>query len=232
MMRRFIICALALAVMTSSAVAAERSVALPAPLYDPAPDRSGEKRLVLAGGCFWGVQGVFQHVKGVSRVLSGYAGGDKETAHYQRVGRGDTGHAEAVEIVYDPATVSLGELLRIYFSVVHDPTQLNRQGPDTGTQYRSAIFVSDPVQAKVAREYIAQLSAAKIFHARIVTKLEKFTGFYPAEAYHQDYLIHHPDEPYVAFNDLPKVEALRALYPALWRDPPALSGVGAVSPAM
>jgi peptide-methionine (S)-S-oxide reductase len=232
MMLRIIVFALALSVATTSAGAAGRAVILPAPLYDPAPERSGEKRLVLAGGCFWGVQGVFQHVKGVTRVLAGYAGGEKETAHYQRVGRGDTGHAEAVEIVYDPASVSLGELLRVYFSVVHDPTQLNRQGPDTGTQYRSAIFVSEPVQAKVAREYIAQLSAAKIFEGRIVTKLEKFTGFYPAEAYHQDYLAHHPDEPYVAFNDLPKVEALRLLYPALWRDPPALTGAGAKSPAM
>ena len=224
---------LSLALTASSAIASGRAVSLPAPVYDPARDASGEKRVVLAGGCFWGVQGVFQHVKGVTRVLSGYAGGEKETAHYQRVGRGDTGHAEAVEIVYDPGTVSLGDLLRVYFSVVHDPTQLNRQGPDTGTQYRSAIFVSDPGQAKIAREYIAQLSAAKVFHARIVTKLEKLTGFYPAEAYHQDYLVRHPDEPYIAFNDLPKVEALRTLYPVLWRDPPALTGgSSAPSPEM
>lgn len=223
MTSRALFLVLALVLSTAPAVAAERAVSLPAPAYNPAPGRSGEKRLVLAGGCFWGVQGVFQHVKGVNRVVAGYAGGEKETAQYQRVGRGDTGHAESVEVAYDPATISLGDLLRVYFSVVHDPTQLNRQGPDTGTQYRSAIFVSDPFQAKVAREYIAQLAASGAYRAPIVTKIEKLSGFYPAETYHQDYLVRHPDDDYVAFNDIPKVEALRRLYPALWQDQPALT---------
>jgi peptide-methionine (S)-S-oxide reductase len=223
---------LALVLSAATAGAAERAVSLPAPAYDPAPGKGGEKRLVLAGGCFWGVQGVFQHVRGVNRVVAGYAGGEKETAQYRRVGRGDTGHAESVEIAYDPATISLGELLRVYFSVVHDPTQLNRQGPDTGTQYRSAIFISDTFQSRVAREYIAQLSASGAFSAPIVTKLEKLSGFYPAETYHQDYLVRHPDDDYVAFNDIPKVEALRRLYPALWRDHPALTRPADRSPAM
>lgn len=223
---------LSVVLATAPVAAAERAVSLPAPVYDPSPGKAGERRLVVAGGCFWGVQGVFQHVKGVNRVVAGYAGGEKETAQYQRVGRGDTGHAESVEIAYDPAVVSLGELLRVYFSVVHDPTQVNRQGPDTGTQYRSAIFVSDQIQAKVAREYIAQLAATGAFRAPIVTKLEKLTGFYPAEAYHQDYLVRHPDDPYIAFNDIPKIDALRRLYPALWRDPPALTRAAAAPRAM
>lgn len=229
---RALLLVLSVVFATAPVAAAERAVSLPAPVYDPAPGKAGERRLVVAGGCFWGVQGVFQHVKGVNRVVAGYAGGEKETAQYQRVGRGETGHAESVEIAYDPAVVSLGELLRVYFSVVHDPTQLNRQGPDTGTQYRSAIFVADQIQAKVAREYIAQLAATGAFRAPIVTKLEKLTGFYPAEAYHQDYLVRHPDDPYIAFNDIPKVDALRTLYPALWRDHPALTRAAAAPRAM
>jgi peptide-methionine (S)-S-oxide reductase len=213
----------AVAFLASPSLGAERAVSLPPPAYDPAPDGAGEQRLVVAGGCFWGVQGVFQHVKGVSRAVSGYAGGAKETAHYDRVSGGDTGHAEAVEIAYDPKTVSLGKLLQVYFSVAHDPTQLNRQGPDAGTQYRSAIFVSGPEQEKVAREYIAQLSAAKLFGAPIATTLEPLTHFYPAEAYHQDYLIHNPRAPYIVYNDLPKIENLKRLLPALYRDAPALT---------
>lgn len=204
--------------------AAERAVLLPAPADDPAPASDGAQKLVVAGGCFWGVQGVFQHVKGVTRAVSGYAGGARETARYEKVSRGDTGHAEAVEITYDPKVVSLGQLLRVYFSVAHDPTQRDRQGPDEGTQYRSAIFAADAAQEKAARGYIAQLSAAKAFPAPIATKLEPLTRFYPAEAYHQDYLVHHPDAPYIVVNDLPKIENLKRLFPALYRDAPALTG--------
>jgi peptide-methionine (S)-S-oxide reductase len=222
-MKRLLFAFVAVAFLAAPSLGAERAVSLPAPVYDPAPDGAGEQKLVVAGGCFWGVQGVFQHVKGVSRAVSGYAGGAKETAHYDRVSGGDTGHAEAVEIAYDPKTVSLGKLLQVYFSVAHDPTQLNRQGPDAGTQYRSAIFVSGPEQEKVAREYIAQLSAAKLFGAPIATTLEPLTHFYPAEAYHQDYLIHNPRAPYIVYNDLPKIENLKRLLPALYRDAPALT---------
>jgi peptide-methionine (S)-S-oxide reductase len=203
--------------------AAERAVVLPAPAYDPPAASGGEQKLVVAGGCFWGVQGVFQRVKGVSRAVSGYAGGAKETARYDKVSQGDTDHAESVEITYDPKAVSLGELLRVYFSVAHDPTQLNRQGPDQGKQYRSAIFVANAEQEKIARDYIAQLSAAKAFSAPIVTTLEPLKAFYPAEAYHQDYLLRHPTQPYIVYNDLPKVENLKSLFPSLYRERPALT---------
>ncbi len=215
--------------LASGPVYAEPAKPLPPPRYDPAPAAQKTQKIVVAGGCFWGVQGVFQHVKGVTRVVSGYAGGDRSTAHYQRVGMGDTGHAESVEITYDPQRVSLGTLLQVFFSVAHDPTQFNRQGPDTGPQYRSAIFVSDAAQAKVAREYIAQLQSAKVFAQPIVTRIEPLTRFYPAEPYHQDYLIHHPDEPYILFNDLPKIEALKVNYPALWRDAPVVSALEGVT---
>jgi peptide-methionine (S)-S-oxide reductase len=203
--------------------AAERAVVLPAPAYDPPAASSREEKLVLAGGCFWGVQGVFQHVKGVSRAVSGYAGGAKATADYDAVSRGDTGHAESVEITYDPKTVTLGELLRVYFSVAHDPTQLNRQGPDAGAQYRSTIFVTNGGQEKVARNYIAQLSKAKAFSAPIVTTLESLQEFYPAEPYHQDYLVRHPAQPYIVYNDLPKIDDLKRLFPSLYRESPALT---------
>jgi peptide-methionine (S)-S-oxide reductase len=183
----------------------------------------GEQKLVVAGGCFWGVQGVFQHVKGVSRAVSGYAGGAKETAHYDRVSQGDSGHAESVEITYDPKEVSVGELLRVYFSVAHDPTQLNRQGPDVGTQYRSAIFVTSPEEEKIVRDYIAQLSSAKAFSAPIVTRLEPLEAFYPAETYHQDYLVRHPAQPYIVYNDLPKIDNLKRLFPSLYRASPAIT---------
>jgi len=209
--------------LLATAAHAEPAMVLPPPRYDPPPASQKTQKIVVAGGCFWGVQGVFQHVDGVSRVVSGYAGGEKSTAHYARVGMGDTGHAESVEIAYDPQRVSLGTLLQVYFSVAHDPTQRNRQGPDTGTQYRSAIFVSDPMQAKIAREYIAQLEAAKAFAKPIVTRIEPLSRFYPAEPYHQDYLIRHPDALYIVINDLPKIENLKKAYPALWRDAPALS---------
>ncbi|MEF3366316.1 peptide-methionine (S)-S-oxide reductase MsrA [Methylocystis sp. 9N] len=213
----------ALAILATPLYAAERAVSLPAPAYDPAPATQGPQKLVVAGGCFWGVQGVFQRVRGVTRAVSGYAGGETETARYDKVSRGDSGHAESVEITYDPKEVTLGELLRVYFSVAHDPTQLNRQGPDTGTQYRSAIFVTSPEEEKIARDYIAQLSGAKAFAAPIVTRLEPLKAFYPAEAYHQDYLIRHPEQPYVAYNDLPKIDNLKRLFPALYRDRPALT---------
>lgn len=203
--------------------AAERAVVLPAPAYDPPAASGGEQKLVVAGGCFWGVQGVFQRVRGVSRAVSGYAGGAKETARYDKVSQGDTDHAESVEITYDPKAVSLGELLRVYFSVAHDPTQLNRQGPDQGKQYRSAIFVANAEQEKIARDYIAQLSAAKAFSAPIVTTLEPLKAFYPAEAYHQDYLVRHPTQAYIVYNDLPKVENLKSLFPSLFRERPALT---------
>ncbi len=222
-MNRFAFLIAALAFLATPLSAAERAVSLPAPAYDPAPATAGEQKLVVAGGCFWGVQGVFQRVKGVTRAVSGYAGGAKETARYDRVSRGDTGHAESVEITYDPKTVSLGELLRVYFSVAHDPTQLNRQGPDEGTQYRSAIFVANPEQEKVARDYVAQLSSAKAFSVPIVTKLEPLKAFYPAEAYHQDYLVRHPEQPYIVYNDLPKIDNLKRLLPSLYRDRPALT---------
>lgn len=222
-MKRAALLVAAILCLAAPLSAAERAVVLPAPAYDPAPASDGAQKLVVAGGCFWGVQGVFQHVKGVTRAISGYAGGAKDTAHYEKVSRGDTGHAEAVEITYDPKVVSLGELLRVYFSVAHDPTQRDRQGPDEGTQYRSAIFAADAAQEKAARGYIAQLSAAKAFPAPIATKLEPLTRFYPAEAYHQDYLVRHPSAPYIVVNDLPKIENLKRLFPALYRDAPALT---------
>lgn len=203
--------------------AVERAAVLPAPADDPPAVSGGEQKLVVAGGCFWGVQGVFQRVKGVSRAVSGYAGGAKETARYEKVSGGDTGHAESVEITYDPKTVSLGELLRVYFSVAHDPTQLNRQGPDAGAQYRSTIFVANADQEKAARNYIAQLSDSKAFSAPIVTTLEPLRAFYPAEAYHQDYLLRHPAQPYIVYNDLPKIDDLKRLFPTLYRESPALT---------
>jgi peptide-methionine (S)-S-oxide reductase len=224
-MKRALFTLAALAFLGTPLAAAERAVSLPPPAYDPAPTATGPQKLVVAGGCFWGVQGVFQHVKGVSRAVSGYAGGAEKTAHYNLVSQGDTGHAESVEITYDPSSVSLGKLLEVYFSVVHDPTQLNRQGPDEGTQYRSAIFVTTPEQEKAAREYIAQLSSAKAFDKPIVTKLEPLTRFYPAEAYHQDYLVQHPRAPYIAYNDLPKIEHLKKLFPDLYRETPALTSL-------
>ncbi len=222
-MKRAFLAFAALALLAAPVDAGERAVSLPPPSYDPAPASEGIQKLVVAGGCFWGVQGVFQHVKGVSRAVSGYAGGAEQTAHYNLVSQGDTGHAESVEVTYDPKAVSLGRLLQVYFSVAHDPTQLNRQGPDEGTQYRSAIFVSSPEQEKVARQYIAQLSKTKTFDAPVATKLEPLARFYPAEAYHQDYLIQHPRAPYIVYNDLPKIGNLKKLFPDLYRETPALT---------
>jgi peptide-methionine (S)-S-oxide reductase len=201
--------------------AAEPAVTIPAPAVDAAaPAASGPQTIVLAGGCFWGVQAVFQHTKGVTAAVSGYAGGDKQTANYETVGSGSTGHAESVAVTFDPREVSYGKLLQIYFSVVHNPTELNRQGPDTGTQYRSAIFYADEEQKRVAESYIAQLEKAHAFSRPIVTRLEKLKGFYPAEDYHQDFAVLHPTYPYIVFNDAPKVEHLKRLFAANYRDMP------------
>ncbi|HXI09150.1 MAG TPA: peptide-methionine (S)-S-oxide reductase MsrA [Bradyrhizobium sp.] len=195
----------------ASTRAAEDAVVIPPPAMDAAP-ASGIQTAVLAGGCFWGVQGVFQHTAGVVNAVSGYSGGNKDTADYNLVSTGRTGHAEAVEIKYDPKKISYGKILQIFFSVVHDPTQLNRQGPDTGTQYRSAIFYGNDEQKKVAEAYVAQLNAAKVYKKPIVTKIDKLDAFYAAEDYHQDYLTLHPNQPYIAFNDIPKVEALKKIF--------------------
>ncbi|MDT5215135.1 MAG: peptide-methionine (S)-S-oxide reductase [Mycobacterium sp.] len=208
-------------VMQATSDASDSMVPAPA-LDEPTPVSAASETTVLAGGCFWGVQGVFQHVKGVPEAESGYAGGSKDTADYDTVSTGSTGHAESVRITYDPSQVTFGQLLRIYFSVVTDPTQLNRQGPDEGTQYRSAIFAQDATQQRVADAYLAQLNAAKAFPAPIVTKVEPNTGFFPAEGYHQNYLNSNPTYPYIAINDMPKVNGLKQLFPALYRDQPVL----------
>lgn len=193
------------------------AVTIPDPKVNAAPAQ-GEQSIVLAGGCFWGIQAVFQHVKGVRQAVSGYAGGTSDNAQYELVSTGTTGHAESVQVTYDPAQISLGQILKVYFSVAHNPTQLNRQGPDSGTQYRSAIFYSNDEQKKVAQEYIAQLQTEKLFGAPIVTKLEPLSAFYPAEDYHQDYARNHPDSPYIVMHDLPKVENLHKEFPALYVD--------------
>jgi peptide-methionine (S)-S-oxide reductase len=201
--------------------AAEPAVAVPAPALDQAaPAGGGLQTAVLAGGCFWGMQGVYQHTKGVTQAVSGYAGGQKETAHYEMVGTGRTGHAESISVTYDPQQISYGKILQIYFSVAHNPTELNYQGPDEGTQYRSAIFAANDDQKRIASAYIAQLDKAHVFGEPIVTKLEPFTGFYPAEDYHQDFLVLHPNYPYIVFNDLPKVDNLKRLFPDLYRETP------------
>jgi peptide-methionine (S)-S-oxide reductase len=202
--------------------AAEAPVNVPAPAMDNPKQPGALQTAVLSGGCFWGVQGVYEHVKGVQKVVSGYAGGDRSTAQYETVGTGTTGHAESVQITFDPAKVSYGELLRIFFSVAHDPTQLNRQGPDTGTQYRSAIVYSDDTQKNIANAYIAQLSQAGTFHRPIVTKVDRLKGFYRAEGYHQDYLALNPSNPYIAYNDLPKIENLKRLFPDYYSERPVL----------
>ena len=209
--------------LAASKQAGEEAHSIPAPTLDeqtkPEP---GEQVAVLGGGCFWGVQGVFQHVKGVTNAVSGYAGGAEQTARYQLVGSGTTGHAEAVSITYDPSKISYGRLLQIYFSVAHNPTELNRQGPDIGTQYRSAIFPTDAEQAKIAKAYIAELNKARVFDAAIVTKIEPDQAFYPAEDYHQDFMVLNPAYPYIVVHDRPKVESLKRLFPEAYRAEPAL----------
>src|SRR5579883_1008786 len=204
----------------------EKAVSVPAPALDEQAQGAGSETVVLAGGCFWGVQAVFQHVKGVSRAVSGYSGGTKENAEYEIVSTGRTGHAESVEVTFDPKVVSLGTILQVYFSVAANPTELNRQGPDVGTQYRSAIFVRTSEQRKVAEAYIAQLDKMHVFDRPIVTKVDDYKAFYPAEAYHQDYATIHPNAPYIAFYDRPKVENLKRLFPALARDAPVLVNGG------
>ena len=195
---------------------------LPAPLVDETPKGSGAETLILAGGCFWGVQGVFQHVRGVVDAVSGYDGGAASSAQYEVVSTGTTGHAESVRITYDPHVISYGRLLQIFFSVATDPTQLNQQYPDDGTQYRSEIFAMTPEQARIAKAYIAQLDQAKVFPKAIVTKVGPDTGFYPAEAYHQNYLTLHPQSPYITTFDLPKIAALQKVFPTEFRSDPVL----------
>jgi len=177
---------------------------------------------VLSGGCFWGTQGVFEHVKGVRQVLAGYSGGAKATAHYEMVGTGTTGHAESIQITFDPAVVSYADILQVFFSVAHDPTELNRQGPDTGTQYRSEIFFADESQQKTAQAYIAQLEQAHVFRHPIVTRVDPLKGFYPAEGYHQDFLVRNPTYPYIVYNDLPKIANLKRELPQIYADQPVL----------
>ena len=204
---------------------AETARRVPAPTADlVAPATAKTETAVFAGGCFWGVQGVFQRVKGVSNAVSGYAGGDAKTARYDEVGSGRTGHAESVRITYDPQQISYGQLLQIFFSVVHDPTQLNRQGPDSGTQYRSAIFPANADQMRVVKSYIEQLDKAKVFPSRIATTIEPMKPFYAAEAYHQDYLKRNPSQPYIVFNDLPKIENFKRVFADRYREQAALVG--------
>ncbi|TPL55057.1 peptide-methionine (S)-S-oxide reductase MsrA [Mesorhizobium sp. B2-4-4] len=218
--------ALALAVAGAAfwltpAVSAEDAVVIPPPALDEKA-AGGSETAVFAGGCFWGVQGVFQHVKGVTKAVSGYTGGAKDDAVYETVGTGRTGHAESVEITYDPSKVTYGQLLQVYFSVAHNPTQLNYQGPDSGTQYRSTIFAENDAQKKIAQSYIAQLDKAKLFSKPIVTTIETGKTFYPAEEYHQDFLTLNPTYPYIVYNDLPKVANLKTLFPKLYSDKPVL----------
>jgi peptide-methionine (S)-S-oxide reductase len=203
--------------------ASEDAVVIPAPAMDAQPS-DAVQTAVLSGGCFWGVQGVFQHTTGVVSAVSGYAGGNKATAQYDTVSTGTTGHAESVQIKYDPKKISYGKLLQIFFSVAHNPTELNRQGPDSGTQYRSAIFTTSDEQKKVADAYIAQLNAAKVFGKPIVTKVGPLQGFYAAEGYHQDYLTLHPTQPYIAYNDIPKIENLKKLFAENYTEKPTLVG--------
>jgi peptide-methionine (S)-S-oxide reductase len=201
--------------------AQEAAVSLPAPAIDVTPPADGKPQVaVLAGGCFWGVQAVYQHVVGVQQVLSGYSGGEAKTADYDVVSTGRTGHAESVQIVFDPKQISYGQILRIFFSVAHDPTQLDRQGPDSGTQYRSSVFYANADQQRVAQAYIAQLDGAKVYPKKIVTRVDPLKKFYAAEDYHQDYLILHPHEPYIVYNDQPKIENLKRMFPTVWRNDP------------
>jgi len=218
---RSLLLATALVATAGCAGADETSKPLPAPAADSAPSSLRTENAVLAGGCFWGMQGVFQHVKGVTQVVSGFSGGPRPGGGYEEVSTGSTGNAESIRITFDPKQVSFGQILRIYFSVM-DPTTLNYQGPDEGTQYRSAIFTTNADQKRVAEAYVAQLTKAHAFSAKIVTEVAPFHGFYQAEDYHQDYLIHHPGQPYIAINDLPKVSTLKKFYPQMWREQPVM----------
>ena len=212
---------IALAVMMLVAILAAYSPGKDGPFPSPAVDsaktpQAGQQTMVIAGGCFWGIQAVFQHVKGVTNATSGYSGGEAKTAEYELVGTGQTGHAESVKVTYDPSQITYGELLRVFFSVAHDPTEMNRQGPDDGPQYRSVIFYNGDEQQRIAGAYIAQLDSAKVFAHKIVTQVAPLKGFYPAEAYHQDYASNHPTSPYIMFNDAPKVSHLKKEFPQLY----------------
>lgn len=220
MIRNAMIASLIILFATSMACSAAKAsdTTIPDPVVDATPATSkGEQVAVLAGGCFWGVEAVFEHVKGVIDVKSGYAGGSSSTAEYEKVSSGRTGHAESVRIVYDPSQVTYGQLLKVFFAVAHDPTELNRQGPDTGTQYRSAIFFVNDEQKRIAEAYIEQLNKAKSFEKPIVTQVNALKLFHDAEAYHQDYLVHHPDQPYIVYNDLPKLDNLKKQFPGMYR---------------
>ncbi len=219
---------LLVAVLSCGGAAAQTARLVPAPAVDEAQTNAVHEVAVFAGGCFWGVQGVFQHVNGVIDAVSGYTGGSEANAQYEIVSTGRTGHAESVQVTFDPRRISYGTLLRIFFSVAHDPTELNYQGPDEGTQYRSAIFPTTPEQARIATAYIAQLDQAHVFPAPIVTQIENGKVFYPAEGYHQDYLTRHPDNPYIADYDLPKINALDRLFPDRYRADPVLVSTGAI----
>jgi peptide-methionine (S)-S-oxide reductase len=215
--------AAALLLWHSPLFGAEPPVIIAPPAVDNPKAAGPLQTAVLAGGCFWGVQGVFEHARGVKKVIAGYAGGEKATAQYETVSSGATGHAESVQITFDPAAISYGQILQIAFSVVHDPTQLNRQTPDVGTQYRSAIFYADDTQKKIATAYISQLETAHAFPRPIVTRVDPLKGFYPAEDYHQDYLLHNPTQPYIAFYDIPKIENFRRTFPELYSGAPVLA---------
>ena len=206
---------------TTAACAEDLDKPIPAPKFDPA-DNAASETAVLAGGCFWGQQGLFEHVKGVTKVVAGYSGGAKETATYEQVGTERTGHAESVQITFDPKQVSFGRLLQIFFSVAHDPTQVGGQGPDSGPSYRSVVFADGEQQTKVASAYIAQLTAAHVFADPITTAVTPYKAFYPAEGYHQDFLVHNPDYPYIVYNDLPKLDALKKVWPQYYRATPVL----------
>ncbi|HEY7890050.1 MAG TPA: peptide-methionine (S)-S-oxide reductase MsrA [Steroidobacteraceae bacterium] len=212
-------------VLACSAQSAEPAVRIRAPAQDEQVSAAHSETAVFAGGCFWGVQGVFEHVRGVQQAVAGYSGGAADTANYETVSGGDTGHAESVRVTFDPAQVSYGRLLQIYFSVAHNPTELDRQGPDEGTQYRSALFPLDAAQRAVAQAYIAELDRVHVYPVAIVTRIETFRGFYPAESYHQNFLVRHPYNPYIVYNDLPKIAALKSLFPGLYRDDPVLARV-------
>src|SRR5882672_197926 len=201
--------------------AGERATLVAPPAVDNPKAAGALETAVLSGGCFWGVQGVFEHVRGVRKVLSGYAGGEEASADYETVSSGTTGHAESVQVTFNPAEVSYGELLRVFFSVAHDPTQLNRQGPDSGTQYRSNIFYANAAQKRIAAAYLEQLSESRVFGSKVVTRIDPLRGFYVAEGYHQDYLIKHPSDLYIVYNDLPKIERLKELLPDYYRERPA-----------
>ena len=226
-MKNFVLAGAALAagvVLLRLPAQAEEPHLVPAPAVDMPAGNAATQTAVLSGGCFWGVQGVFEHVRGVKQVLAGYSGGAASTAQYETVSTGTTGHAESVQVVFDPKQISYGKILQVFFSVALDPTMKDAQGPDEGTQYRSEVFYGDADQKRVAQAYVAQLDAAHVYAAPIATRVDELSGFYPAEGYHQDFLAFHPDYPYIAVNDMPKVEALKRLMPAVYVSQPVLSG--------